>query len=251
MSEKLKSENGSYTIEATISLVFFMIAIMFIYSQARVIICENIMQNAVNNMSKEISSYVYILDRVGLVVNHSEEEFKEANQLIANGQDVGTQLDNFSETIGTLFGSADDITGSAAAAKDSAMSLAGSIKKFIDAFKAYSTDDLKNDLKTLAISAGESLAKTALNNAVSEYCNWKLTAYLPADIDTFCDYYMVDKNSISFKLSRIFPDNENNSILIAVEYTANSPFKAFPIKRKVIKYAYCAAWVSSNTHQIS
>ena len=59
MINKFRSETGSYTIEACVSLVFFLVAIMFIYSQIKALIAESIIQNAVNSMAKETASYVY------------------------------------------------------------------------------------------------------------------------------------------------------------------------------------------------
>lgn len=62
MIKKLKNQQGSYTLEALISLTAFVIVIMLAYMQVKAVIAEQIMQHAVDNISQQVASYVYIID---------------------------------------------------------------------------------------------------------------------------------------------------------------------------------------------
>lgn len=97
---------------------------------------------------------------------------------------------------------------------------------------------------------GENAIKAIGNTVLSEFYNWKLEAYLPADRDKFCKKYLIDPDSISFGYSRILPGDSNNCIVVAVSYETLPAYRMFPIKRKIVKTAYTAAWVDSNTHKL-
>lgn len=246
-----KSENGSYTIEACISLVVFLVAIMFIYSQIKTIICESIMQHAVNNMASEMSTYVYVLDRAGLIIDN-DDRFKESDALIeqagGTAKLVKGNIDKFTGLYtaledGDLKGASTtvgEISGDAGSMVDSVNNLVNSIKE----------TDWGKLAKNGGIAAGENIIKMLANTGLAEFYKWKLSAYLPTDLDTFCEKYLVEKDSIDFSYSRVFPNSDNNTIVVAVKYNTKPAFRMFPVKRKVVKAACTAAWVDSNTNKI-
>lgn len=245
----MKTEkNGYSTIEATIALSVFILAVMFIYSQIKVVIGENIMQNAVNSMAKEVSSYVYILDRLGIILDHDEDDNKDINALIGSGKGA---VDNIVDFTGTFFG------GGGTSNDD----MVGALKTFVDEMKKDGGDFVNNlnsvdkdDVKNALVNGGENAVKNLSNKALSGYYNARLDRYLPMEREKFCRYFNIDipedGNAFSFETSRVFPTTDCDSILVAVTYHSSSTVKFIPLKRKICKYAYTAAWVSSNTNKI-
>lgn len=63
----IKSETGSFTVEATLTLTLFMFAFLAIMSLSTIARIEGITQYAINQTAKEISQYYYIADKAGLV----------------------------------------------------------------------------------------------------------------------------------------------------------------------------------------
>lgn len=248
-----KKEHGFYTIEASIALLAFVLAVMLVFSQIRVLIGECILQNAVNNMAKETASYVYILDRLGLIIDNSELKTDNVDTVIGEGKNISDMLGDgqdltqeFTNTIGMLF--SDDETSDGG--EGNPRSITDSLKKILETINGMSMEELKQEAASTGVLAGEKLVQLLANSMMSGYYDWKLDAYLPMEREEFCKYFMIDGDLINFDKSRVFPTDGNNSILVAAEYDTTSPFKMFALKRHVIKYSYCAAWVENNTNSI-
>lgn len=244
------SEKGSYTIEALISMVTMVIAIAFVYSMVKMVICECIMQHAVDNMALEVASYVYILDKTGIVIHSDDDTMSGLNSSAEQGanavQEGRDMLQLFNDDDGfnvtDLMDMLNDTEGSTGAQiNDKGKNLVDSIKKMIEELKKV---DFEKELKQGASIAVDGAITVALNKAMEVYYGWKLESYLPMELDDFCNAYYIDKNSISFKASRVFPGTKNNTVLVVVSYETTSPYKLFPIKRKVVKQAYTAAWLT-------
>ncbi len=81
----MKSKRGSLSIEASISLIVFMIAFLSVLSLCKFIKTQVILQHAINQVAKEISIYSYITNKLGFVrtgkdndaKNNSDEFLKE------------------------------------------------------------------------------------------------------------------------------------------------------------------------------
>lgn len=247
MINKFRSETGSYTIEACVSLVFFLVAIMFIYSQIKALIAESIIQNAVNSMAKETASYVYVLDRAGVIVNNSAYDTTATDKIYENINDA---MDSFTGLMSDMYtdngsgGKTINVEG----IEGDATSMVDSLKNIYSIAANTSKEEFVGNAKALVTGSGDGIAKMLGNELMSGFYRWKLNAYLPMDYDDFCSYFLID-GEISFSNSRVFPSQANNSILVVAEYETSSPFRAFPVKRHVAKYAFTAAWVTSNTNK--
>ncbi len=234
-------DKGSASLEACVSLSAFIIAVAFVYSQIQVLICENIMQNAVNNMALEVSSYTYIVDKVGLVMHQTESE--GLDQIDSMEGKASEAMDEFHNAIGALHSG---INGdSLSAAGSSAGNMFDSLKEIIDIFK-------KVNWKQTGIDAG----KYALNEGIDSAIGWalegyymgSLSKYVPGgNVEAFCKAYNVDPASISFEYSTLFPGAKNNTVLVAVKYETRSPFAMFPVNRTIIKKAFTAVWLADPT----
>lgn len=246
---KKKNESGSYTLEACISLVAFLIAIMFVYTQIKAIVCESIMQHAVNSMASEMSTYVYVLNRAGLIMDN-KGKLDDADALIEQAGGTVSLVKGNVEKFSDIYKSFEN--GDHKTATEKIGDMYGDAGSMVDSIKNLIASIKDTDWKKLAKGGtqvvGENVVEMLADVALSDFYRWKLNAYLPVEFDDFCEFYLVDKSSVNFCYSRIFPGENNNSILVTVTYETRPAFNMFPIKRKVVKAACTAAWVDKNTN---
>ncbi len=246
MLKKLRSESGAYSIEATISLMALVIAVAFVYTQVRVIICESIMQHAVDNMAMEVSSYVYILDKLGLVIHPDGTELQSTNTI---AQEVDNTFTTFSNVLSSITGdkaqevSLKDkkIDIDLNQIKSSGSSMVTSIKAIIEVAKE---GDWMKELKEGSVMAVDGAITVLADDIMANYYDWKLSAYLPMDKESFYKSYYIEPSSVSFAKSKVFPGTKNNTVLVCVEYKTKPVFSWFPVSRTIVKQAYTAAWLS-------
>lgn len=103
-----KSERGSFTIEAILSLSIFMFAFVTIVSLATIAKVESTTQYAIDQVAKEISQYYYIAERVGVANTDSSgvDEIDGAVQAIFDFTDKSsTVASNYTSTTATDLGS--------------------------------------------------------------------------------------------------------------------------------------------------
>ena len=103
-----KSERGSFTIEAILSLSIFMFAFVTIVSLATIAKVESTTQYAIDQVAKEISQYYYIAERVGIANTESGgvDEIDDAVQAIFDFTDKSTTVaSNYSSTTAKDLGS--------------------------------------------------------------------------------------------------------------------------------------------------
>lgn len=251
ISVEKKDERGSYTIEATISLVAFMIAVMFIYLQIRTMVCENIMQNAVSNLALEMSTYSYVLDKAGFIAEHASDELETMNAAVSAGEtlvsDAGAVYQSVSEMVSDFpnkIGDFASVIGSLY--NDGAGGISDTLRTLAQSLGNINV----SEGKTLVRNTVETAIKTAVNAILSDFYLYRLNTYLPAERSAFCKSYWVDEGSVSFRDSRFFPDKDNNSVAVIVTYRTVTPYQSLPIgSRTVTKCAYTAAWVESNTNK--
>lgn len=251
---RLRREGGSATLEACISLMTLVIGIAFVYSLVKVVVAESIMQHAVDNMAMEVSSYLYIADKTGLVT-HTDPDAdptnadKMANEVYNIGNDVQKMTD-FSELIGVL-NKDDSAPVSFSEIKDAGVNTAKNIKDAGSAMMSSiqciisiaQTADWSKELRENGYNTVEAGVTLGVDAMMEYFYLWKLDSYLPCDRETFCKQYFIEEDSITFNYSRVFPGTSNNTILVAVEYKTTSPFSMFPIQRTIIRQAYTAAWL--------
>lgn len=258
--KKYLSENGSYSIEASVSLIAFLIAIMFVYTQIKTMIGESIMQHAVDNMAAEMSTYVYVLDRAGLIIDENKDQFSALDNGIAAAGDaysstksfVTKNIDAFTDVYSALEDG--DVNSAAYNVQSNWEGMTGDAGSMVSSIKNMVKMLQQVDWGTTAAGAAraggaEALKSLANNVLLSNFYNWKLESYLPTDREKFCKNYLIDPDSIDFQsYSKILPDNK--SIVVAISYETQPAFRMFPVKRKIVKVAYIAAWVKDNANNI-
>lgn len=137
----LKNENGSVTIEATISLSAFMFAIVTILTIVNICIVQAKVAYAINTTAKEISQYSYLYSLTGINDREAEvyAEGKSQTGDISNIlSDVNTvyneieklgQSDNYStDNIADILSAWDGVSGSLDTISGSGSSIMSSIE---------------------------------------------------------------------------------------------------------------------------
>ncbi len=109
----LKSENGAVIIEATLSLSFFMFAIITIYSMFHIGLAQARISSALNSTAKEISQYSYIYDMTGL--NEKQEDIAAgggaAESILSDSLNL-SDVDNLYDAFSSIAGGASSIVTS-------------------------------------------------------------------------------------------------------------------------------------------
>lgn len=243
-----KSERGSYTIEACISLLAFLFTIYTVYLQINTLVLENVLQKAVNNAAIEISCYSYVLDRIGIIPDHSDGDgMDQANAAFSAGKEAvevtQTEIDNFknksgsvAEFVGGLF---EDPNGMV----DGVNNIGASIKDFLNELQSVS--DWKTVGKQGIRYTLESAVKGGIDCALNTFYDGRIQKgmYLPTSYENFCRLYAIRDKDIHFKIVYM-PDQNNNTVLVTVSCTVHPLIKLPGVgKRTVVKTAYSPLWV--------
>ena len=170
MLRKLKKENGSVTIEATISLSAFMFAIVTLLTIVNICIVQARISYAINTTAREISQYSYLYSLTGL--NESQNELHEAGEddtkdltgILTDINTVYNEIENLGQTGNKSPENVEDIM----TAWDSAV---GSVERIEEAGSSLESklsdiaDDPKNlmfGIAKMAASEGFDLVKSRL-----------------------------------------------------------------------------------------
>lgn len=214
---KMKSEEGAVIIEATLSLTFFMFAILTIYSMFHVSMAQARIGAALNAAAKEISQYSYVYDLTGL-------NKKQAN-LAANGGAAESILsDNLSEING-LYSAFQGIAGAA--------------------LDIASNPDNTESFLYYVLNQGIDQAK---GSAAGELARLLMKKHFGSNPDKFLKGLGIENGmkGLSFMKTRIFKDGEEADILLDVRYQV-TVVKLLDIDMK-LNFEQCAktrAWIGS------
>lgn len=214
---KRKSEEGAVIIEATLSLTFFMFAILTIYSMFHVSMAQARIGAALNATAKEISQYTYVYDLTGL-------NDKQANLAAYGGSAESVLSDNLSEING-LFSALGGIAGAA-------VDIAGNPGN-TESFLYY------------ILNQGIEQAKGTFTG---EMARMLMKKHFGSDPDKFLKGLGIEDGikGLSFMKTRIFKDGEEEDILLDVRYQV-TVVKLLNIDMK-LNFEQCAktrAWVGS------
>lgn len=170
MFEKLKKENGSVTIEATISLSAFMFAIVTILTIVNVCIVQARMSYALNTTAKEISQYSYLYSLTGLndsqsqLYNAGVEGTKDISKILGDINTVYNEIENLGQTGKQSPDNIDDIMSAWDSAVGSVDNIEAAGSSLYDTVSGIAKDpkNLMFGIAKLAASEGFDLVKSRL-----------------------------------------------------------------------------------------
>ncbi len=246
---KLKSEKGSFTVEATLTLTIFMFAFLAIVSLSTVARIEGITQYAINQTAKEISQYYYIADKAGLIdTKDDNSDFEKVDSLVnaISSLSDATQ-DGAKEVKGSL--SSKDIEGILNTYED----LPGTVENVEKAATELSNsiEAIMDDPKTVITSLTSAFAKQAANEAMTKIiaqplCKSLVPKYVTSDKNA--DLYLekmgvVDGiDGMDFRLSNFLSDGRSINVVVVYEVELNG-FGVFNRTLVIKQTASTAAWV--------
>lgn len=246
---KLKSEKGSFTVEATLTLTIFMFAFLAIVSLSTVARIEGITQYAINQTAKEISQYYYIADKAGLIdTKDDNSDFEKVDSLVnaISSLSDATQ-DGAKEVKGSL--SSKDIEGILNTYED----LPGTVENVEKAATELSNsiEAIMDDPKTVITSLTSAFAKQAANEAMTKIiaqplCKALVPKYVTSDKNA--DLYLekmgvVDGiDGMDFRLSNFLSDGRSINVVVVYEVELNG-FGVFNRTLVIKQTASTAAWV--------
>ena len=258
-----KDETGATSIEAVISLTFFMLSILALMFMAAIIQVQANMQYAIGQTAKEISGYYYLLDKLGLAAITSgqlpDETKKKLNSLDSTlasfsslAGDVKHTADQFQDLDELTPEKLQDFMESAESTnfKEKAESLSSSFKEMVQ------KEDPVEQMKAVLQLFGKTLISKAFSYYVTPYvCQALVPKYLSngKDVEAYCEAmglkWNCDKDDnateyMDFKNSQLLMDGR--SIKITVEYTINTKPLTFGLVDTVLKCrqtAATAAWI--------
>lgn len=162
-----KDERGAIMVEASISLVTFMLAIFTILTVVDICIAQAKISCAIDATAKEISQYSYLYGLTGL--NNKKKELAE------NASQAQGTIDETIDTVGTIF---NEIQGLSDSAKNMDLSnMKGTVdtfKKGVDNIKggvgdlSAVVDGIKKDPKAFIFSVASLAGREALDYATSK-----------------------------------------------------------------------------------
>ncbi len=217
MDIKSKSEHGAIIIEATLSLSFFMFAIVTIYSMIHVSMAQARISAALNSTAKEISQYSYVYDLTGL-------NERQAGVAAGGGAAEAVLSDNLSEV--------NDVY-------DAFKGIAGGVLSIV------SSPDNAESFLYYVLNQGIDAAK---GYGAGEVARLLIRKHFGSDPDKFLKGLGVKGGigELDFSKTRLFENGEETDILLDVKYKI-TVIKLLNIDMKM-DFELCAktkAWVGS------
>lgn len=219
-------ENGSVTIEATISLSAFMFAVVTLLTIVNICVAQSKISIAINSAAKELSQYSYLYSLTGINESESvlqaeaDETKSDINGVFSDMNDMFTEIQNLGDnevSSGNISGVLESV--------DNIEQAGGALKE--------SLSELASDPKQLAFGMAKILASDALDVAKSRLiaaplskalCKKNLVSESGGNVESYLKLLGVKPNAngsyldgLDFSKSTIFPGG-SNEIRINVSY---------------------------------
>lgn len=231
LAKKIKSESGSVTVEATISLSAFMFAIVTILTIVNICIVQARISYAINTTAKEISQYSYLYALTGL--NESQKQLAEA------GESDTLPMNNLFNDINTMYNEIENL-GDSGLSSDSDIedittkwdSIASSLETGGTAI-ANDIEDIADNPKQIIFGVAKLAGNAAMDTAKSKLvmeplakamCKRHLVSTKDGSVESYLKSLGVVPDAtgsyykgLDFEGSTLFP-NGSNEIKVCVSY---------------------------------
>lgn len=232
--EKLKKENGSVTIEATISLSTFMFAIVTILTVVNICIVQARVSYALNTTAKEISQYSYLYSLTGLNESQSQlyeagvEDTSDISEILSDINTVYNEIENLGQTGNQSPDNIDEILSAWDSAVGSVDNIEAAGTSLYDTVSDIASDpkNLMFGIAKLAASEGFDLVKSRLIAAplAKTMIQKHLVSTEDGDVETYLKSLGVVPSAngsyldgLDFSQSTLFPYG-SNEIRLNVSY---------------------------------
>lgn len=229
-----KEEKGAIVVEATLSLSFFVFAMLIILSITNICLAQSKIGTALNSSAMEISEYSYLYKLTNL--NAKQKELAE------KGEQASQQVGNISEGVSQLYSSISGIadTGTKINPSDfsSVLGSYDSVKNDVQQ-AGQSASQIKDTIKGIAddpkafiLGIGAIMGNKAWEKGKTEIsgiiCKAFMKKHLVDEKDGDCEAYLKwlrvvpsggsHLDSLNFKQSQVFKDGKDSKIDLVVTY---------------------------------
>lgn len=259
---KYRSENGSFTIEAIMSLTMFMFGFLAITSLATIAKVESTTQYAIDQVAKEISQYYYIADRVGVANTDGSgiDEIDGAIQAVfdftnksqtdaTDEKSIATTATDLANTLSSLTGVGNNVDDVAAAAANIYASYGPALEDPKGLISALATAMVTIENNKSAVAT--QVANEVITKVIAQpLCRALLPKYITADGDADAvleKMGVVDGlEGMDFRMSSFLSDNRSINVVVVYEIKVNG-FGIFDDTLVIKQTASTAAWVSGTS----
>ena len=245
-----KSERGSFTIEAILSLSIFMFAFVTIVSLATIAKVESTTQYAIDQVAKEISQYYYIAERVGIANTDSSgvDEIDDAVQAIFDFTDKSTTVaSNYSSTTATDLGTMlDTFSGIGNDVNEVTAAAENVYNSFGPIF-----EDPKGIVSSLATMMVKEVGNELITKIIAQpLCKALVPKYITSsgDADAVLEKMgVVDGlDGLDFRMSSFLSDQRSINVVVVYQIKVNG-FGIFDDTLVIKQTASTAAWVTGTS----
>lgn len=245
-----KSERGSFTIEAILSLSIFMFAFVTIVSLATIAKVESTTQYAIDQVAKEISQYYYIAERVGIANTESGgvDEIDDAVQAIFDFTDKSTTVaSNYSSTTATELGSMlDTFSGIGNDVNEVAAAAENVYNSFGPIFE--DPKSIVSALATMMDKMGKEVGYELITKIIAQpLCKALVPKYITSSSgadETLEKMGVVDGlDGLDFRMSSFLTDQRSINVVVVYQIKVNG-FGIFDDTLVIKQTASTAAWVT-------
>lgn len=245
-----KSERGSFTIEAILSLSIFMFAFVTIVSLATIAKVESTTQYAIDQVAKEISQYYYIAERVGIANTDSGgvDEIDDAVQAIFDFTDKSTTVaSNYSSTTATDLGTMlDTFSGIGNDVNEVTTAAENVYNSFGPIF-----EDPKGIVSSLATMMVKEVGNELITKIIAQpLCKALVPKYITSsgDADAVLEKMgVVDGlDGLDFCMSSFLSDQRSINVVVVYQIKVNG-FGIFDDTLVIKQTASTAAWVTGTS----
>ncbi len=249
-----RSERGSFTIEAILSLSIFMFAFVTIVSLATIAKVESTTQYAIDQVAKEISQYYYIAERVGVANTGTEgvEEIDDAVQAIFDFADKSSNVaSNYSSTtaadLGTMIENMPQISNDVHEVSAAAENVYNSFGPIFE--------DPKGIVSSLATMMVKQVGNELITKVIAQpLCKALVPKYITSngDADAILEKMgVVDGlDGLDFRMSSFLSDQRSINVVVVYQIKVNG-FGIFDDTLVIKQTASTAAWVKGTSLKAS
>lgn len=245
---KQRKEQGSFTIEAMLSMMIFMFAFLAIATLAGIAKVESTTQHAINQVAKEVSQYYYLTEKVGITFdNEGVEEIDDAVQAVLDFSAIGSQTvsnyeGNTAQKMTQMIseGNFEKLSNDVTAVTAAAQNLYNSFGPIME--------DPKGVLTSLVTLVKQQIAKETVSRLIAQpLCKALFPKYITSSgnaDETLEKMGVVDGlDGIDFRMSSFAVDGRSINVVIVYQVKIHG-FGIFDDTLLIRQTASTAAWVT-------
>lgn len=242
-----RSEKGSFTIEAIMSLSLFMFAFVTIVSLAMLAKVESATQYAINQVAKEVSQYYYIAEKIGVTRDDTtyNSDIDSVVQAVVNFSDMAE--DTVSEYIPHTSDDLEGVLDAYSNISNDVSEITLAAKTVYDSFSVV-LENPEGVVASLATVMTENVQNELVSRIIAEpVCRALITKYIASnlDADTTLEKMGVvgGLQGLDFRMSSFLADKRSINVVLIYQVKING-FRLFDQTFTIKQTASTAAWIT-------